>query len=139
MTSPSDSTSLSQAFQFRIATLFVAMIWVGLLCVGLRTPSPLWAGFATDLLLFAVLTGALVAVYRKGQLRAAAIGFVLFCGGWLVVREFPPYAGLSRSTNHLSAMLFTTIKPADARLVRMADPFANSNDPYPAPPEFANI
>ena len=44
-----------RGFQFRIATLLITMAWVGLVSLGLRTPTPLWSGVIALLTLVAVL------------------------------------------------------------------------------------
>jgi hypothetical protein len=72
-----------QAFQFRIGTLLVAMAWAGLISLGLRTPTPLWSGVIAVLTLLTVLAAVLVIIYRSGRTRAMAIGFLVFCVGYL--------------------------------------------------------
>jgi hypothetical protein len=75
--------STARGFQFRIGTLLVAMVWAGLISLGLRTPTTLWSTVIDALTLLTVLTAALVGVYRVGKPRAMAIGFLVFCIGYL--------------------------------------------------------
>jgi hypothetical protein len=58
------------------------MIWVGLVCLAIRTPTTLMASLAAGMAALMTLTAVLVAVYRSGQVRAAALGFAIFCGGF---------------------------------------------------------
>jgi len=83
MTTPSDRASQPRGFQFRIATLLILMVWAGLVCAGLRTPTRLWSGIISFLTLFVVLLVATVAIYRTGSQRAMAVGYILFCVGYL--------------------------------------------------------
>jgi hypothetical protein len=82
---PAAALPRPRLFQFRIATLLIAMIWVGLVSLGLRNPTSVWAGASAALTLLATLTAILIAIYRTGRVRAAAIGFVIFCGGFLLI------------------------------------------------------
>src|SRR5581483_3609138 len=70
-------------FQFRVATLLALIAWAGIICLGLRTPMRLWSGVIGVLTFLIVLTAVIVAVYRRGAQRALAVGFVLFCVGYL--------------------------------------------------------
>jgi hypothetical protein len=72
-----------QAFQFRLATLLIAMAWAGFVSLGLRTPTALWSGIIAILTLLTVLVAVLIAIYRVGRTRAMAIGFLVFCLGYL--------------------------------------------------------
>lgn len=72
-----------RAFQFRLGTLLIATTWAALISLGLRTPTALWSGVIAVLTLLAVLMGVLVLIYRTGRTRAMAIGFLVFCVGYL--------------------------------------------------------
>ena len=80
--------------RYRLSTLLVAMVWVGLVCLALRAPNYWWSGGMFALLVLVLLTAVLVAIYRAGRLRAMAIGFLIFSGGYLVVQRnyFPAKA-----------------------------------------------
>jgi len=80
MTRPSPESPL---FQFRVATLLALIAWAGMICLGLRTPMRLWSGVIGLLTLLVVLTAVIVAIYRRRAQRAMAVGFVLFCVGYL--------------------------------------------------------
>jgi hypothetical protein len=73
----------ARGFQFRIGTLLVAMVWAGLVSLGLRTPTALWSGVIAVLTLLTVLMAVLVVIYRTGRTRAMAVGFLVFCVGYL--------------------------------------------------------
>ena len=83
MTILSNFAPAPRVFQFRIATILILMVWAGLVCVGLRTPTRLWSGVIGVLTLIFVLTVALFAIYRTGRERAMAVGFLFFCIGYL--------------------------------------------------------
>jgi len=70
-------------FQFRVTTLLALIAWAGTICIGLRTPMRLWSGLIGLLTLLIVLTAVIVAIYRRRAQRAMAVGFVLFCVGYL--------------------------------------------------------
>jgi hypothetical protein len=72
-----------RAFQFRLGTLLIATTWAGLISFGLRTPTALWSGVIAVLTLLTVFMAALVVMYRMGRTRAMAIGFLVFCVGYL--------------------------------------------------------
>lgn len=140
MATANDPSSATAAFQFRIPTLLIAMAWVGLLSVGLGTPGPLWSGIASVVLLFAVLTSALVVIFRDGRTRAVAIGFVVFCGSWILISGMPPESSsILRSINRASGGLYVVMNPSVKGSPNFRQPFADPFDPYPAPPDFANV
>lgn len=60
------------------------MIWFGAVGAALRNPTRQWSGTIGVLTLIFLLTSTLVGVYRQGQIRAMAFGFVLFCAGYLL-------------------------------------------------------
>jgi hypothetical protein len=83
MTIASSSGPSPRVFQFRLATLLIAMSWAGLVSLGLRSPTALWSGVIAVLTLLTVLMAVLVVIYRSGRTRAMAIGFLVFCVGYL--------------------------------------------------------
>jgi hypothetical protein len=70
-------------FQFTLATLLVAMAWVGFLCLALRQPTPFWLGAMFLLTILVMLGSVLVAIYRGGRARAFSVGFLVFGAGYL--------------------------------------------------------
>jgi hypothetical protein len=74
----------ARAFQFRIATLLILMAWTGLVGAALHNPTRQWSGAIGVLTLIFLLISTLFTVYRKGQMRAVAFGFLLFCAGYLL-------------------------------------------------------
>jgi hypothetical protein len=100
-----------RVFQFRLGTLLVAMAWVGLVSLALRTPTVFWSGVIAAFTLLAVLLAVLVVIYRTGRTRATAIGFLVFCVGYLA------YLGLLDGT--LSAGLSSTTTPTGTAFMRL--------------------
>src|SRR5687767_13398977 len=74
--------------RYRLSTLLVAMVWVGLVCLALRSPNQWWSGGMFAGLVLVMFTSVLVAIYRTGQMRAMAIGFFVFSAGFLVVERY---------------------------------------------------
>src|SRR5262245_15366850 len=72
-------------WQFSLGTLLVAIAWVAVTCVALRTANEAWAGAASIAAIGALLFAVLVIVYRTGRMRAFAVGFVVFGTGYLFV------------------------------------------------------
>jgi hypothetical protein len=81
--------------RYRLSTLLVAMVWVGLVCLALRSPNYWWSGGMFAVLVLVLLTSVLVAIYRTGQLRAMAVGFVTFGAGYLVIEQIDSWPGLA--------------------------------------------
>jgi hypothetical protein len=76
--SASASSPRHRGFQFSLVTLLVVMGWVAVVCIAMRTPTPLWSGISFTLTLAIVLTSLLATIYRYGRQRAFAAGFLLF-------------------------------------------------------------
>jgi hypothetical protein len=70
--------------RYRLRTLLIGLTWFGLVLVGLREPTPLWSGAVALFTLFAILLAVLFAIYRTDHTRVAAIGFLVFCVGYLM-------------------------------------------------------
>src|SRR5262245_54926359 len=83
-TSITISRAPAHAFQFRLATLLIATVWAALVSLGLRTPTPFWSGVIAVLTLLVVMFAVLLVIYRIGRTRAMAIGFLVFCVGYLI-------------------------------------------------------
>jgi hypothetical protein len=111
MPSVSAARESPRTFQFRLGTLLVAMVWAGLVSLGLRTPTPLWLGVIAVLTLLTVLLAVLIVIYRTGRTRAMAIGFLVFGVGYLA------YLGLLDGT--LSAGLTSSSTPVGAAFLRL--------------------
>jgi len=83
MSNSSTAPAVAGHFQFRLATLLIAMAWVGLICLAVRTPTIFWSVVVAFLTLLTVLLAVLVAIYRIGRTRAAAVGFLVLCLGYI--------------------------------------------------------
>jgi len=109
-------------FQFRLAALFMAMAWTGLISLGIRTPTALSAtiiGLATWLIVF---TAVLIAIYRRRRTRATAIGFALFAAGFLMAGGVPIYGGwLGAPFGQLSTLVYLLFNEPNSPVVN--DPF----------------
>jgi hypothetical protein len=73
----------SGGFQFRLGTLSIGIVWAGLVSLGLRSPTELWSGVIAVVTLLAVLFAVLLVIYRTDRTRAMAVGFLVFCVGYL--------------------------------------------------------
>jgi hypothetical protein len=102
--------------RYRLSTLLVAMVWVGLVCLALRSPSYFWSDGLFAGLVLMLLTSVLVAIYRTGRLRATAIGFVIFGLGYLAVEQTNYWPGgvanAGLPTQDLCEWLFVTLHGA---------------------------
>jgi hypothetical protein len=79
--------------RYRLSTLLVAMVWVGLVCLALRSPNHWWSGGLFAVLVLVLLTAVLIAIYRSGPWRAMALGFVVFGAGYLLVEQINFWPG----------------------------------------------
>jgi hypothetical protein len=67
--------------RYKLRTLMIAVVWIGLAFASLVTPTPFWVSVVSAITLLSLLTSVLVAVYRRESLRAFALGFLVFgCG-----------------------------------------------------------
>jgi len=71
--------------RFRLRTLMIAVAFIAVVCLLLRSPIALgtWGIFWFTLL--SLLTSVLVIAYRRDSIRAFAVGFLLFGGGFLIL------------------------------------------------------
>jgi hypothetical protein len=114
-------------FQFRLATLFVAMAWTGLICLGVRTPTALSAAAICIATWSMVLTAILFAIYRKGRTRATATGFALFAGAFLIAGGVPIYGGwLGAPLGQLNTLIELLVKSQPSMNSFPSDP----REPY---------
>jgi hypothetical protein len=87
MTIPS-TTSPPYFFQFRLATLLILTTWAAIVCAGLATPSPPWPTIIGAASLLSFLIAAVLIIYRAGQIRAVAVGYLIFGGGYMLYEHF---------------------------------------------------
>jgi hypothetical protein len=66
-------------FQFSLVMLLALTGWVAILCLALKTPTPVWATAMFLLSLLAALAGGLGILYRTGRSRVFAVGFFAGC------------------------------------------------------------
>jgi hypothetical protein len=112
-------------FQFRIATLLIVTTWLGLACAGLAMPTPFWAGMLFFVVLLSLLMSLLVLIYRGGGVRAFAVGFLIFGGGYLAfvfvldrsLRTMDPQAPMP--TSRTALWVFRGIHGKNTRPVTM--------------------
>jgi hypothetical protein len=69
-------------FQFRLATLLLMMIWIGLASAALATPTKFWVNVMAVITLLSLFTSVLVIIYRTECVRAFAVGFLVFGGAY---------------------------------------------------------
>jgi hypothetical protein len=69
-------------FQFRLATLLLMMIWIGLASAALATPTRFWVSVMAVITLLSLFTSVLVIIYRTECVRAFAVGFLVFGGAY---------------------------------------------------------
>jgi hypothetical protein len=70
--------------RYSLRTLLIVITWAGLVFLGLHSPTALMAGIISTITLATVLLAVLMATYRAGASRAMAIGYLVFCVGYLV-------------------------------------------------------
>jgi hypothetical protein len=103
--------------RYRLSTLFIALALIGPACLALCAPGPLWAMGIFFALVLALLVCVLVAIYRRGETQAFAVGFLLFGSAFLLVHFIP--AGIKMSIgggiDAVSELLFKQMhgKPTD--------------------------
>src|SRR4051812_14008079 len=104
-----------RGFQFRLGTLLIAIVWVALVSMGLRTASEPWSGILFILSTGSVLLAAPMSIYRTGRIRAFALGFLIFGGIYLFLVggeigfDDPSTAHPSLITTNWSIALFSRI------------------------------
>jgi hypothetical protein len=70
--------------RFRLRTLLILTTWAGLIFLGFRSPTPGMSGVISVVTLVTILFAVLVLSFGRGTSRAMAIGYLIFCGGYLV-------------------------------------------------------
>jgi hypothetical protein len=81
--------------RYRLRTLLIVLAWIGAACLALRTPTAMWSFAAFISLVLALLTSALVIIYRRGPVRAFTIGFLMFGCSLLILLFLPSVGRLS--------------------------------------------
>jgi hypothetical protein len=64
--------------RYRLSTLLIAVLSIGLLCAALKSPTHLTASLVVLATASALFASVLIAIYRQGKQRAFALGFALF-------------------------------------------------------------
>jgi hypothetical protein len=102
--------------RYRLRTLLIVLIGVGLVSLALRSPNHWWnAGIFASLVVL-LLTTVLVAIYRSESTRAAAIGFIVFATGYLWIQgsSWPgPSASLALPADDLTQWSYNKIHAGD--------------------------
>lgn len=70
--------------RYRLRSLLIVTAWAGLIFLGWRSPTALMAGIVSTITLVTVLLAVLMTTYCAGSSRAMAIGYLVFCVGYLV-------------------------------------------------------
>jgi hypothetical protein len=76
--------------RFRIGTILILIIALGVGFAALRESSDIWDGGAFTLVLGALLLSILLAIHRSGKKRAFWVGFALFGWAYLGLSLVPP-------------------------------------------------
>lgn len=135
----------TRRWQFSLGTLLIAMSFVALVCIALRSPTDLWSGIIFVLLSASLLAAALVMIYRQGRTRAFAVGFLVFALSyvWISERYAPEAMFNSRSrlpTTNWAVALFSLLhdKALQTHTRTIATPVLSSPVPttyvIPSPP-----
>jgi hypothetical protein len=66
-------------FQFSLVMLLALTGWAAIVCLALKTPTPIWAAVVFLLTFVAALAGGLGIIYRTGRARVFAVGFFSGC------------------------------------------------------------
>src|SRR2546426_2587590 len=82
----------NSSLRFSLATLMMAVLFIGLACAALRYASELWAGVSFTLAVGVFLAGSLGVVFRRERARTLCLGFVLFGWGYLFVVFVPCFS-----------------------------------------------
>jgi hypothetical protein len=77
-------------FRFRIGTLLIVIIVLGVGFAALRESNDMWDSGVFTLALCALLVSILLAIHRNGSRRAFWVGFALFGAAYLGLSLVPP-------------------------------------------------
>jgi hypothetical protein len=89
-------------FRFRIGTLLVLIIALGIGLAALRESNATWDSGVFTLALAALLVSILLAIHRTESRRAFWIGFAMFGWGYLTMSLVPPIASRLVTTKLLA-------------------------------------
>jgi hypothetical protein len=123
-----------RGFQFRLGTLLLAIVWVAIVCMGLRSASEPWSGILSILSMGSLLVAALMSIYRTGRTRAFALGFLIVGGYYEMMSENehnyddPSTALPSLITTNWSIALYSRIHGDGAQMT-----VQTVSSPVPAP------
>jgi hypothetical protein len=108
----------ARGFQFRLGTLLVAMVWIGVACAALATPTRFWVGVVFVIAVSALSLSLLLVIHRRGAIQAFAIGFLIFGGAyqacfWLIEDKTVngPYAEYKLPTTRVIGWLYMQYHP----------------------------
>src|SRR5688500_5938697 len=73
------------AMRFRLRTFLMVVAGIGPMCLGLHSPTPWWSWLFFLTALVTLLTSVLIIIYRTGQSRAFAVGYLVFGGSFLAL------------------------------------------------------
>jgi hypothetical protein len=95
--------------RYRLRTLLIVLAGVGPMCLGLRSPTPWWSWLFFLTALVTLLTSVLIVIYRRGQSRAFAVGYLVFGGTFLTLLLLANRGQLAatQGINPISAMAIT--------------------------------
>jgi hypothetical protein len=77
-------------FQFTLAQLMAALIYLGLGSAALRDADGLWASATFTLSILTISTALVGAFVRRGPARSAWIGFAVFGWAYFLIGVIPP-------------------------------------------------
>src|SRR3954467_15577125 len=112
MSAPTTNVRPPAHFQFRLGTLLLAMVWLGIACAALATPTKFWAGVVFSIATISLPLSVLFIIHRRGPTRAFAIGYLIFAGLYLCVWlleddiNHGPGADYKLPTTRLSARIY---------------------------------
>jgi hypothetical protein len=70
--------------RYKLRTLLILLALTGFILAGLRTPTRQFAELSFVTSLISSLTSTLLVILLRGRSQAKAIGFLVFCGGYLL-------------------------------------------------------
>jgi len=93
----------------RLRTLLIVIAGIGPMCLGLRSPTSWWSWLFFLTALVTLLTSVLIIIYRNGQSRAFAVGYLVFGGTFLALLLLTNRGQLAatQGINLISAMAIT--------------------------------
>jgi hypothetical protein len=123
MSASSTIAPVRPRFQFRLGTLLLAMVWLGIACAALATPTKFWAGVVFSIATVSLPLSVLFIIHRRGPTRAFAIGYLIFAGlywgVWLLEDDVNhgPGADYKLPTTRLSARIYMQYQATRTRQI----------------------